>query len=251
MRLTLLCRFCLPFLAVAMMIVLFSSCDTTRKAVYFRNLPKDTTLKNLITRPLHDTIQSGDFLTITVTSLSPENTNMYNAAPNSLGEVKGYQVDESGNIVFFKLGTVKAAGLSKTQFSDQLQKQLEPYLNQNTVNVSIANRHITLMGAISPKVMPLTKDMTLLDAIAESGDIGPKGKNDNILVIREKDGGKEREFKRLRLNDQSIFYSPYFYLQPNDIVYVEPKGQTMQIMQIASFVMTTVTFVFFAINRFR
>ena len=103
------------------------------------------------------------------------------------------------------------------------------------MSVGFLNRHITMMGAVSPQVLPILNDnMTLLDALASSGDIGAKGRPDNILVIREKDNTKE--FKRLNLTDKSIFYSPYFYLQPNDIVYVEPvkerKNNTRRLFPI-------------------
>lgn len=251
MRRIFLWRLCVYLLAIAAVPVLLSSCNTTRKTVYFKNLEKDTTLKNLVSRSYEEIIRPGDFLTITVSSLSPENTSLYNTAPNALGELKGYQVDEAGNIEFFKLGTIKVDGLSTQALKDKLQKDLEPYLAQNLVVVSISNRHITMMGSISPKVMPLTPNMTLLDALAESGDIGEKGRSDNILVIREKDSGSEREFKRLKLSDESIFYSPYFYLQPNDIVYVEPRKPTAQIIQITSFVMSTVSFILLLFSRFR
>ena len=92
------------------------------------------------------------------------------------------------------------------------------------------------------------ENMTILDALASSGDIGEKGRTDNILVIREKDDTKE--FKRLNLTDQSVFYSPYFYLQPNDIVYVEPvKVKTAQTAQIISYITTGITFVIFIVNQ--
>src|SRR6185312_13466369 len=84
-----------------------------------------------------------------------------------------------------------------------------PYLAQCVVAVGFLNRHVTMMGAVSPRVLPLPNNkMTILDALAATGDIGDKGKT--------------KEFKRLNLTDESVFYSPYFYLQPDDIVYVEP-----------------------------
>ncbi|MCO6498105.1 MAG: polysaccharide biosynthesis/export family protein [Chitinophagaceae bacterium] len=251
MRLTLLWRLCSYLMAVIAVPVLLSSCDVTKKTVYFRTLEKDTTLQNLVARSYNDSIIPGDFLSITVSSLSPENTTLYNVAPDALGEQKGYRVNESGDIEFFKLGKLHVAGTTTTALKERLQKELEPYLAQNIVSVSVINRHITMMGAVSPKVIPLTPNMTLLDALAESGDIGEKGRNDNILVIREKDQGSARDFKRLKLSDHSIFYSPYFYLQPNDIVYVEPRKPTTQVMQIASFAMSTISFILLLINRFR
>ena len=95
----------------------------------------------------------------------------------------------------------------------------------------------------------MTNDkMTILDALAASGDIGDKGKTDNVLVIREK--GNSREFKRLNLTDESIFYSPYFYLQPNDIVYVQPvKKKAENTTRIIGYVTSGLSLLIFIIDR--
>ena len=106
-----------------------------------------------------------------------------------------------------------------------------------------------MMGAISPQVLPMPNDnMTIFDAIAAGGGIGEKGKSDNVLVIREKDNSKE--FKRLNLTDKSIFYSPYFYMQPNDIIYVEPvKVKSDNTTRIISYVTAGISFVLLVIDR--
>lgn len=236
-------------LLVAGIFIFLSSCNISRKTVYFKDLEEDTTLSNLVSKPDEITILPGDLLSITVSSLSPENTLIYNAPPNTVDALTGYLVNDEGNIEFIKLGTIHVAGMSKVQLSEKLQRELEPYLAQNVVAVGIQNRHVTMMGAVSPKVLPLTQNMTLLDALANSGDIGEKGRIDNVLVIRSNDKGNEKTFKRIDLNDKSIFYSPYFYLQPNDIVYVEPKRQRMQTMQYVSLAMTAITFIFFTLDR--
>ena len=226
-----------------------TSCRTAKPTTYFQDLPNDTLLTNLVTKNLETKIQTGDLLTISVASLSPENTLIYNAPQNSVGEKAGYLVDESGNIPFVKLGDMHVAGMTKKELKSKLEKDLFPYLQQNVVSIAIVNRHVTLMGAISPQVLPITSEkMTLLDALAASGDIGFKGKTDNVLVIREKENGKE--FKRLDLTDKSIFYSPYFYMQPNDIVYVEPvKDKSTRTPQIISWITTGITFTIFIIDR--
>ncbi len=106
-----------------------------------------------------------------------------------------------------------------------------------------------MIGAAGPQVLPITESMTIIDALASSGDIGEKGKTNNILVIREKGVG-EKEFKRLNLTNASIFYSPYFYVQPNDIVYVEPaKIKTKNAAQIISYITAGVSFALLIINQ--
>lgn len=229
--------------------IFLSSCSNTKNTSYFQNIPKDTVLNNLVTRDFETKIQTGDLLGITVSSLSPENTAIYNAPQNAEGALLGYKVDEQGNIEFIKLGTLHVAGMTRKELKEKLQKDLTPYLSQVVVAVAFLNRHVTMMGAVSPQVLPMTTDkMTILDALAASGDIGDKGKTDNILVIREK--GNSKEFKRLNLTDESIFRSPYFYLQPNDIVYIQPvKKKAENTTRIIGYVTSGLSLLIFIIDR--
>jgi len=251
MRLTGRHDFLLLLTFLLMFCMIYTSCNTAKKTIYFQDLPNDTTLTGLVARSQESLIRPGDLLSITVASLSPENTTIYNAAPNTIGTQTGYLVDEEGNITFIKLGKLHVAGITTAQLSKKLQADLEPYLAQNIVTIGYANRHVTMLGALSPQVLPITSEnMTILDALAASGDIGAKGRIDNVLVIREKENGKTKDFKRLNLKDKSIFYSPYFYMQPNDIVYVEPaKERTNNTARIISYVTSGITFVIFLIDR--
>lgn len=238
---------CLLF---AIFLFFLSSCSTPKNTIYFQDLQKDTILKNIVSKNFESKIQKGDMLGITVASLSPENTAIYNAPQNTSGPLNGYLVDENGDIQFVKLGTLQVAGMTRKELKVKLENALSPYLTQIVVSVGFLNRHVTMMGAVSPQILPIVTDkMTLLDALAASGDIGMKGRTDNILVIREKDDAKE--FKRLNLTDKSIFYSPYFYLQPNDIVYVEPVKEKTKtsVPQIISYVTTGFTFLIFILDR--
>ena len=224
-----------------LLVIVESSCTATKDQVFFKTLQKDTTLKNLVSKNYDLKIQKGDMLGIAVASLSPD-VAFYNAPQNTVGPVSGHLVDEYGNISFLKLGTLHAEGLTRKNLKDTLQAQLIPYLKDIVVSVSFLNRHVTMLGAAGPTVVPLLSDnMTLLDALAASGDISQKGKMTNVLVIREQDDNKV--FKRINLEDQSIFYSPYYYLQPNDIVYVEPKRVTTPITAQAaiSYVVTAIS----------
>jgi polysaccharide export outer membrane protein len=218
-----------------------TSCTATKNQVYFNNLQKDTTLRNLVSKNYDLKIQKSDMLGITVASLSPDIA-FYNAPQNTVGPLSGYQVDENGNISFIKLGTLHVEGLTRKQLKDTLQTGLVPYLKDVIVSVAFLNRHVTMIGATGSSVLPIVADnMTLLDALASSGDIGQRGKMNNVLIIREKDNNKV--FKRINLEDQSIFYSPYYYLQPNDIVYVEPlKVRTpLTIPVVISYITTAIS----------
>ena len=230
-------------------LILFASCTTTKNTTYFQDLPRDTTLQNSTPKNFESAIRNGDLLTITVSSLSPEYTALYNAPPDMMGTTPGYLVDENGNIEFFKLGEIRVEGLTRKALKNRLEKELTAYLKEPIVAVGYQNRHITMMGAIGSQVLPIASDhMTLLDAIASGGDIGARGRPDNILVIRETDTAKI--FKRLDLTDHSIFNSPYFYVQPNDIVYVEPaKEKNQNVTRLISYATAGITFVLFIVDR--
>lgn len=244
------CRFFIRRVLVNLLIVLIfivfscliSSCNTTKNTFYFQNIKNDTTLSHLVSKDFEPKIRKGDLLGISVSSLSPENTVLYNAPQNIQGTIPGFLVDSSGNINFFKLGTVHAAGLTRTELKEELQKELTPYLAQNVVAVGFLNRHVTLIGAVSPSVLAMPNDnMTILDALASAGDISDKAQRNNVMVIREE--GNSRVFKKLDLTNESVFYSPYFYLKPNDIIYVKPvlKKEKISTSQIISYVTTAIS----------
>lgn len=239
-------------------IIFLCSCTSTKKIVYFKNLERDTLLKNIVSPDYELKIQNNDVLSIKVNSLSPDNS-FYNAGGGSestgaagkgaVSAGSGYPVDANGNIEFPKLGTIHVAGMTKKQLQDSLQNALVPYLKESIVSVNFTSRHITMLGGISPQVMPLADNMTVLDALAQSGDIGERGRIDNILVIRDTAGAKI--FKRLNLNNSSIFSSPYYYMQPNDIVYVEPMKQKVSTsaLQIASLVTGSISILVLLITQ--
>lgn len=237
-------------ITVILFLFLISSCTTTKQTTFFQDLQKDTTLSNIISTAPEPVINKGDLLSITVASLSPENTTLYNVPPNMAGTTAGYLVDENGYIEFFKLGRLKVQGETRKQLKEELQSALAPYLREPQVAIGFLNRHVTIMGAAGAQVLPMTADhLTLLDAIATSGGIGDKGRPDNILIIRESDTAKI--FKRVDLTDHSIFSSPYFFLQPNDIVYVEPakKEKEANVTRIISYVTAGISFALLIIDR--
>lgn len=228
---------------------LLSSCQNTRKMVLFKDLPEDTVLAKVVQPNPEPDIQKGDLLSIKVTSLSPENTTLYNNPPNAEGEKTGYMVDENGTIEFIKLGRLEVAGMTRRQLKDSLEQALLPYLSQPVAAIGFLNRHITLIGSAGPSILPMTSgSMTLLDALASGGSATTTGRSDNVLVIREKDSGKV--FKRLDLRNGSLFQSPYYFMQPNDIVYVEPhKEKGTNFLRYLSYVTTGISLILFIIDR--
>ncbi len=211
---------------IAAIIFFLTSCTPTKNILYFENLPKDTTLHNLVTKDFELKIKKGDLINIGVSSLSAENSILFTAPQTSINATgaSGYLVDKNGNILYPKLGTIYVEGMTRGELKNLLLKDLLPYLKDPIVTVNFVNHKVTIFGEVGgPQILNMTgESLTLLEAIALSGQLSKTARKDNILVIRESNNGADKQFKRLNLNNSSIFYSPFYYLRPNDIVYVEP-----------------------------
>jgi polysaccharide export outer membrane protein len=252
----------IELLPVIIGLFLLGSCTPVKHVVYFDNLRKDTTLHTLVTQDMELKIRKNDLLSISVVSPAPDialfNLSQISSTSSSTGSsnaIGGYLVDNNGNIVIYKLGTIHAEGLTRSELKQKLQKALTPYLNESVVTVRFLNNHVTLIGEFShPQVLQINNEqIPLLEAIAQSGDLTFTARRDNILVIRESPQGKQ--FKRLNLSDNSIFYSPFYYLKPDDIVYVEPsKGKlknTGESQQVFGYILSTVSLLLTILVNFR
>ena len=206
--------------------VALTSCVSTKEATYFNGL-KDTSLiaSKIIAEPA---IQINDILNISVSSMNPEASSMYNTPNESKGDanqLSGYLVDGDGNIQFPVLKSVKAAGLTKEQLKTAITKSLldKKLLIDPIVSIRFQNFRVTVLGEVArPTVVSVPSEkISLLEALGFAGDLTIYAKRDNVLVIREEDGKKV--IKRINLNTNELFGSPYYYLKSNDIVYVEPN----------------------------
>ena len=108
-----------------------------------------------------------------------------------------------------------------------IKGKITPFLAKTEnpiVTVRTSSYRVTVIGEVGgPKVVPVTTEkMNIIEALAQAGDLTIYGKRENVLLIREDSTG-EKSAHRLNLNDANLFKSPYYYLQQNDIVYVEPN----------------------------
>ncbi len=173
-------------------------------------------------------VRTDDVLQISVQSWDEEAAEPFNvsaeqnARSSNQNMIVGYLVNSNGEIDFPVLGAVKVEGLTTKQVRDTLIEQLQGYLNDASVNVRIINFKISVLGEVkTPGTIILQEEqVTILEALSQVGDLTPYGNRSNILVIRELEG--KRFYGRLDLHDTNVFSSPYFYLQQNDVVYVEP-----------------------------
>jgi polysaccharide export outer membrane protein len=207
---------------------LISSCGSVNKIRYF-NITRDSTARGLTSNP-EAQIQKNDLLSITVSSLSSEDAKLYNM-PNTVAGAGanaipgGYLVDEAGNIQFPMLGTLKAAGLTKMQLQQDITNRLmdKKLLLDPIISIRNLNYKVTVLGEVlHPTVVNVPSEkINLLEALGFAGDLTIYANRSNVLLIREEDN--RRTFKVINLNSADIFSSPYYYLKPNDIIYVEPN----------------------------
>jgi len=183
-------------------------------------------------------IQKNDLINITVYSDDPRASAYYNlpatstvsstgsnAAPSSsltnMPSGSSYLVNEDGVIQMPGLGRITVAGLTKNQLDSLLVSKLKDKLQNPYVIIRMESYKITMLGEVTkPGQFTIPNErVSLLEAIALAGDLTPYGRRDNVLIIREING--ERTFERIDLKSPDIMKSPFFYLQPNDVVLVD------------------------------
>lgn len=226
-------RILLCVFIVLPIVFLEMSCVSSRKTVYFYNI-KDTAF--LQRGPETQTvIQENDLLSISISSLNPQASEIFNTpndfvsknttATGASTQSSGYLVNSDGYIQLPILGNIKAAGLTKSQLKENITNAIlaKKLLIDPIVDIRYLNFEVTVIGEVArPTVITVPSErISLLKAIGLAGDLTIYGKRDNILLIREEDGKKKT--RHIDLNSSNFFNSPYYYLQPNDVVYVEPN----------------------------
>jgi len=148
---------------------------------------------------------------------------------NGTPALQNYLVNADGEIQFPVLGLIKVAGLNRKELSKKLQEEISEYIQKPIVMVNISNFQVTVLGEVNqPGTFPVQDEyLSLPKALGMAGDLTIYGKRKNVLVVREsKNGIKEHAY--LDLTDADIVNSPFYYLQQNDVVYVEPNGPQLQ-----------------------
>jgi polysaccharide biosynthesis/export protein len=206
-----------------------ASCTSTKELRYFNDLEKvkQATLMSSLQDNAEHKIENNEVLSIRITSPTADETvyKMFNVTnDNKIGTSSaGYLVGNDGHVEIPLIGSIKAAGLTKTQLKEDILKQLEEkrLLLDPVVDIRFLNYEVTVLGEVArPGVMNVPSEkISLLKAIGIAGDITAYGKKENVMIIREADGKKV--VTRVNLNSSTFLQSPYYYLQPNDVVYVE------------------------------
>lgn len=228
------------------------SCNSTKKVAYFQNA------QDLTSHPIVGTIeapiQPSDILNITISSLNATADTKYNKAENTAS--KGYLVNNDGNIQLPTLGNIKAAGLTKKQLTENITKAIlaKKELLDPIVEIRHINFEVTVLGEVNhPTVINVpSEQISLVKALGLAGDLTIYGKRDNVLLIREGDG--YRVTRHINLNSIDFLHSPYYYLEPNDVVYVEPNSakiaSTSRSQQILPVVLSSISILIVVLSMF-
>lgn len=217
----------LPIMVVTV-ILMMVGCGSSKEVAYWQNIDS---ISLAASKGLYDAkIMPKDELTILVQTTDPLTSEPFNLRStgqvSSKDQITGYLVDNDGMINFPIVGKIHVAGLTKTECEDLIKSKIQPYLARTEnplVSVRTSSYRITVIGEVNrPGVIPVaTEKISLIEALAEAGDMTIYGKRDNVLLVREDKSGEKHKV-RLNMNDANIINSPYYYLQQNDIVYVEP-----------------------------
>ncbi len=230
-----------------------SSCLTTKvKKLNYFNAIENNSQEKITPYPKEHTIKSSDLLQIAIFCLDEETYKIFNvsnaSSSGTSATATGYLVDDSGNIKLPLLGSIRALGLNKIQLADTITKQLvsRQFAINPIVSARIINFKITLLGEVNkPGVIIVPNEhITLAEAIGMAGDLTIYGNRDKILLIREKDG--KRISKRFSLNSNEIFNTEFYYLQNQDIIYIESTktkaAQVSRFTQNFSLILSSVSF---------
>lgn len=241
---------------VSMAVLMFlASCRTAYNFTYFKDVSDtasyysitDTGYKELIIKP-------DDILLINISSPNAEANSFFVTPGNSGNASVGnsnivalnqtssqptapntYLVNKEGKIDFPLIGTVVVKGLTTMQAKEVIRNKVAVYLKNPIVSVRVQNFKLTVLGEVNrpANYIVANERVSVLDALGMAGDLTIFGRRENVLLIREKEGRKV--LTRLNLNSSDIFKSPYYYLQQNDILYVEPnkaKAATTDMAQV-------------------
>ena len=236
----------LYFISIVSIVLTLASCNASKKVAYIQGAGEDDMSEYMQSTPLYDAkILPKDLLTITVSATDPEAVKPFNLTVPSLTtgtstysqpSLQAYLVDNNGQINFPVIGLITLSGLTKSEAEQKVTGLLSKYLKeQPVVTVKFVNYKISVIGEVArPNTFTIVNEkVNIFEALAMAGDMTIWGKRENVKIIREDVSGNKRVVV-LNLNDPSVIYSPFYYLQQNDVVYVEPNETKAKNSEIGS-----------------
>lgn len=255
------------------LLVLFAlaGCNSYKNVPYFKDAATDKNTASINNQLYDARIMPKDLLSITVSSSEPEAAAPYNQTVPTNFSVQNrntysqellqtYLVDNNGNIDFPILGKLHLGGMTKSEAESYIISKLkDSFKEPPIVTVRMINYKISVLGEVSrPSTFTIANEkVNIFEALALAGDMTVYGRRDNVKLLREDANGK-KEIIPLDLNKSDIINSPYFYLQQNDVLYVEPNkakakssdiGQSTSIWISATSIMVSIASLMFNILK--
>lgn len=227
----------LSFVA-ALGIFALGGCNSSQKVTYLQDLVPGQ--EQPVTGVSEITARPGDMISIIVSCPDPQASALFTLVSPQLRLTAGergainqeqlasnYTVDSKGNIDFPVLGEVHIGGLTREQIASTIKNLLvsKELVKKPVVVANFTNLHYSVTGEVkSPGQYPIyNKRVTLLEALSSAGDLTIYGRRDNVKVIREENG--LRKTYEVDLRSKDLFDSPVYYMQQNDVIYVEPNAR--------------------------
>lgn len=224
------------YLVAAATLLLASSCSVPKNITYMQGYNQDDI--QMVAEQRRITVQPDDKLSIVVSSKDPQLAEVFNlaipqyrvgnrTATNTNPQTAAFTVSPDGYIEYPILGKLFIGGMSRQEVADLIKSKLitQNLLKDPVVTVEFMNATISVLGDVArPGEYSIDRDnLNILQAISKAGDLNITGMRQNVLVVREQNG-QDIAF-RLDLTDtQNLMTSPAFYLQQNDVVYIEPNS---------------------------
>lgn len=231
--------------AFSTLLLAVASCTTPKDIAYFQDVTPGQTIQPMNRNDIK--VRPEDKLSIVVSTQDPALSSMFNlvttqnrigsggsggtlgGSSSGSGQTSLYTVDADGDINFPVLGRLHVAGMNRTQLSKYIETEIKSreLVKDPIVTVDFANTGISVLGEInSPGRVEFNKDhLTIVEAIAMAGDIAPDGMRQNVTVMREGPDGQQTVYKVDLTDMNQLAQSPVYYMQQNDVIYVEPNDK--------------------------
>lgn len=231
--------------ALILLLPLLASCVGKRSINYLHDASLSSTSKLFPNRKFEYRIQVNDVFSIRVLGLDEENSRLFNVeAINtslSLNEaalyVNGFSVDKDGNVQLPSIGKVKLMGLTINEAQDLLQRKINEYFANATVILKLVSFRVSVLGEVQRPgtYFVYNNQITLLEALSQAGGPSEIGDKRHVTLMRQSDQGTQALY--MDLGKADILTSEYYYLLPNDVVYVpalraRPQRMNLELLSI-------------------
>ena len=223
-------KFC-KILMIGVALLAAVSCSTPKDIVYFQDMKAGET-ELAVTEPVEIKVRAKDKLSIIVSTQDEKLSELFNLSTRNqqtsqTGVKMGYTVDTDGYINFPVLGKLKLEGMTREQIAEFITNELKTreLVKDPVVIVEFMNLSVSVLGEVSsPGRYDIDRDnYTVLNAISAAGDLSINGRRVNVKVLRE-ENGKQKVYEMDLCDASTIYSSPAYYLQQDDVVYVEPNA---------------------------